>query len=155
MKDYDINVKGSCKVELFGTGDDTIVVPSSVKLDSDRNKADIEIRDVKTAKIGIPEGSEKIELACKDSDVSVKDLVFEQLEIDGKGNISVEVVNIVGSLEINMVNGQAQLKVPEGFRFRYELKGRNNCINCTLPCDDQAETVVEFNGSNSVLNITN
>lgn len=151
MKDYDINIKGSCDVKVFGTKDNTIVVPSDVKLDSDRNKADIDIKDVSDVKIGIPENAEKIELKVADSKISVTDLSFENLEIDGKGDITIEVDGTNGPIDINMIGGTATLIVPEGFSFFTETKGKNNRIDSSLLEDHTSANKIELNGKDTTL----
>ena len=151
MKDYDINIKGSCDVKVFGTKDNTIVVPSDVKLDSDRNKADIDIKDVSDVKIGIPENAEKIELKIADSKISVTDLSFENLEIDGKGDITIEVDGTNGPIDINMIGGTATLIVPEDFSFFTETKGNNNRIDSSLLEDHTSANKIELNGKDTTL----
>lgn len=153
MKDYDINIKGSSDVKVFGTKDNTIVVPSDVKLDSDRNKADIDIKDVSDVKIGIPENAEKIELNIADSKISITDLSFENLEIDGKGDITVAVNGTTGPIDINMIGGTATLLVPEGFSFYTEAKGKNNRIDSSLPEDHTSSNRIELNGKDTTLTI--
>lgn len=151
MKDYDINIKGSSDVKVFGTKDNTIVVPSDVKLDSDRNKADIDIKDVSDVKIGIPENAEKIELNITDSKMTITDLSFEELEIDGKGDITIEVDGINGPVDINMIGGKATLLIPEGFSFFTETKGKNNRIDCSIPEDHTSANKIELNGKDTTL----
>ena len=153
MKDYDINVKGAQNVKVFGTKDNTIVVPSDVRLDSDRNKADIDIKDESDVKIGIPENAEKIELNIADSDISVSDLSFEKLEIDGKGNITVSIDNTSGPVDINMIGGTATLIVSKDFRFFTEIKGMGNRIESNITEDRSSADKIELNGSNSTLTI--
>lgn len=155
MKDYDINIKGTSSVEIFGTKDNTIVVPSDVKFDSDRNKADIDIKDVSDIKIGIPENVEKIELNITDSKISVTDLSFENLEIDGKGEITITIDGTNGPIDINMIGGAATLIVPEGFSFFTEAKGRNNRIDSCIAEDHSSANRIELNGRDSVLMIRN
>ena len=46
MKDYDIKIKKAAEATLFATDNDTIVVPSKVKFDTDRDQADIDIDGV-------------------------------------------------------------------------------------------------------------
>ena len=155
MKDYDINIKGSCEVKVFGTNDNTMVVPASVKFDSDRNKADIDIKDERDVKIGIPGQAEKIELNITDSRISVTDIKFEQLEIDGKGDITIEVSGVEGKIDINMIGGTAKLMVPSGFAFSTECKGKNNRIECDLAEDQTSPVRIELNGKDTRLTIVN
>lgn len=151
MKDYDINVKGAQNVKVFGTKDNTIVVPSDVRLDSDRNKADIDIKDVSDVKIGIPENAEKIELNITDSKIAVTDLSFEEFEIDGKGEITVEIDGTNGPIDINMIGGTATLIVPEGFSFFAVVKGKNNRIDSDIAEDHSSANKIELNGKDTVL----
>ncbi|SCW48540.1 hypothetical protein SAMN02910456_01342 [Ruminococcaceae bacterium YRB3002] len=154
MTDYDIKVKGECEITLYGTDDDTIVVPSTVKFDTDRRKADIEIAGLEKVKIGIPADiAEKIEIEMGDSSLSVSGLRFEQLEIDSKGSIVVDVEDVEGSIEINMVGGEAVLRVPEGFGFKAENRGRNTVLENELVSSESAGNRVELNGKDSVLKI--
>ena len=139
MKDYDIKIKGSCAVKVFGTKDDTIVVPSDVKLDSDRNRADIDIKDVSDVKIGIPGEAEKIELNITDSTMK----------------IVVELSGTEGPVDINMIGGKATLIVPEGFLFFTVNKGKNNSIECALPETPGSNNKIELNGKDSTLIIKN
>ena len=153
MMDYDIKIKKASEVTLYGTCDDTIVVPSTVKFDTDRRKADIEIDDETPVKVGMPNIAEKIELEVKDSTVILKDLSYEDLEIDGKGNIVIDAENITGSLQINLVGGEAILRLPSGYRFQAVNKGRSTTIENGLTSDPDATDIVEFNGKDSVLKI--
>jgi len=153
MKDYDIKIKGGCEVTLYGTSDNTIVVPSDVKLDADGNRADIEVSSGEPVKIGIPAQAEKVELEMKESKLFVKDLAFEQLEIDGKGTVVVDVENVTGSIEINMVGGNAVIKVPADYSFKAENRGRGTEIENELSSDDSASNRIELNGKDSVLKI--
>ena len=155
MKDYDIKIKGSCAVKVFGTKDDTIVVPSDVKLDSDRNRADIDIKDVSDVKIGIPGEAEKIELNITDSTMKISDLSFEEFEIDAKGEITVELSGTEGPVDINMIGGKATLIVPEGFSFFTVNKGKNNTIECALSETPGSNNKIELNGKDSTLIIKN
>ena len=107
MNDYDIKIKGECDVTFFGTDDNTIVVPATVKFDTDCKKADIEISDTNPVKIGIPSRAEKVEIEIKESRLKMSNLTAEQFEIDGKGTIVVDIENITGSIEINMIGGSA------------------------------------------------
>ena len=155
MRDYDINIKGTSNVKIFGTGDDTIVVPSDVKFDSDRNKADIDIKDVSDVKIGIPGTAEKIELNITDSKIFISGLSFEELEIDGKGEITITIDGTNGPIDINMIGGTATLIVPEGFSFCTEAKGRNNRIDSIIAEDHSSVNRIELNGRDSTLLIRN
>ena len=49
MKDYDIKIKKATEVTFYGTENDTIVVPSKVRFDTDRDYADIDIEGVENA----------------------------------------------------------------------------------------------------------
>ena len=155
MKDYDIKVRGRNEIDFFGTDNDTIVVPSNVKLDTDRDNADIDIKAGEKAVIGIPNVAEHVELDIMDSKVSIKDLSFEKLEIDAKGNIEITIDNVSGPIDINMVSGQAVLKVPAGYSFRTNREGKNNFIECDIPQDISSGNVIELNGKDSSLKIIN
>lgn len=154
MKDFDINIKNASEVTLFGTKDHTMVVPDQVKFDSDRNRADIDIKDLASVKIGIPEQAEKVELNIADSKIFVSGLTFERLEIDAKGSIAIDIDGTRGPVDINMVEGSAELIVHKGFRFCTRIKGSNNAIECDLAEDHNSENVIEINGKNSILKIT-
>ena len=153
MVDYDIKIREAGKITLYGTADNTIVVPSNVKFDTDRRKADIEVDSNAVVKVGIPDKAEKVELEAKNAEVVLKDLTFENLEMDCKGTMVIDVENISGSLEINLVGGEAVLKVPQGFAFRVVNKGRSTTVDCGVETDDGAENIVEFNGKDSSLKI--
>ena len=153
MRDYDIKINGTSNVTVFGTKDNTIVVPSDVKVDADGNRADIDIGNVSDIKLGIPENAEKIELNITDSDISVSDLSFEKLEIDGKGNITVSIDNTSGPVDINMIGGTATLIVSKDFRFFTEIKGMGNRIESNITEDRSSADKIELNGSNSTLTI--
>ena len=153
MKDYDIKVRGRCEITFFGTDNDTIIVPSNVKFDSDRDSADIDIEAGSNVTIGIPCEAEHVELDVMDSNISIKDLSFEKLEIDAKGRIEVKIENVKGPIDINMVSGEAVLKVPEGYSFRTNREGKNNFIECSIPQDISTDNVIELNLKNSVLKI--
>lgn len=153
MVDYDIKVREAGRITLYGTADNTIVVPSNVKFDTDRRKADIEVDSNAVVRVGIPDKAEKVELEAKNAEVVLKDLTFENLEMDCKGTMVIDVENISGSLEINLVSGEAVLKVPQGFAFRVVNMGRSTTVDCGVETDDSAENIVEFNGKDSSLKI--
>ncbi|MBO4927280.1 MAG: hypothetical protein J5379_03400 [Clostridiales bacterium] len=153
MTDFDIKVKGASSITISGTNDNTMILPATAKIDSDRNQMDIDVENMETVKIGLPENSEKIELACTDASVSIRDLCFTHFEIDGKGNLAIEASNISGKLDINLVGGEAVLAVPADFSFRLVNEGRNCKISSNVAEDPDSTNVVEFNGKDSSLSI--
>jgi len=154
MKDYDIKIKNGREITFFGTSDDTIVVPSSVKFDTDCKRADIEINEETTVKIGIPNVADHIELDVAGARLIIKDLTFDRMEIDAKGQITVQTENIRGSIDINMIGGTAELIVDGNYKFDKVVKGRNNNIETSIATSAEAPYKVELNGKESVLKIT-
>lgn len=154
MKDYDIRIKNASEVTLFGTKDDTMVVPATVKFDTDRSKCDIDIKDTDSVKIGIPDKAEHVELNIADSRLTVSDIRFEKLEIDAKGKIVIDIKDTIGPIDINLVNGSAELLVHKGFCFSTVVKGINNSIENDNVESLDSINVIELNGKNSVLKIT-
>ena len=152
MKDFDIKIEKSRVVKVFGTEDNTIVIPADAKIDPSRSKFDITLGG-NAAKFGIPHDSEKIEIAAEGSDITVENVSFERLEIDAKGTIIVKLDGTAGPVDINMDGGEATLIVKEGFSFRTEVKGKNNKIECELPQDELAANKIELNGKDSTLKI--
>ncbi len=154
MNDYDIRIKNSTEVNLFGTTDNTITVPANVKLDSDLNRLDIDIKNQDTVKICLPNKAEKVELNITDSKLNIHDVSYDEFEIDGKGKITIDIRNVSGPIDINMIGGEAELIVHEGYSFRTVCKGKNNSINSNIPEDNGSLNVIELNGKDTVLNIT-
>lgn len=154
MRDYDIKIKNGREITFYGTDDDTIVVPSTVKFDTDCNRADIEINQETTVKIGIPNIADHIELDVAGAKLIIRDLVFDRMEIDAKGQITVQTENIRGNIDINMIGGTAELTVDDNYQFEKVVKGRNNNIETTVETSSGAPYKVELNGKESVLKIT-
>ena len=154
MKDYDIRIKNSNEVSLFGTTDNTITVPANVKLDSDLNRLDIDIKNQELVKICLPNKAEKVELNITDSKLYIHDVSYDEFEIDAKGKIVIDITNVNGPIDINMVGGEAELIVHEGYGFRTVCKGKNNTINNSIAEDNTSLNVIELNGKDTVLNIT-
>ena len=152
MKDFDIKIEKSSVVKVFGTEDNTIVIPADAKIDPSRSKFDITL-GANAAKFGIPHDSEKIEIAAEGSDITVENVSFERLEIDAKGTIIVKLDGTEGPVDINMAGGEATLIVKEGFSFRTEVKGKNNKIDCSLEEDPTSNNIIELNGKDSILNV--
>lgn len=152
MKDFDIKIKGSCEARIFGTGDETMVLPSNAKIDTARDTVDI-TTDFKEVKIGLPSCSEKVEIAAEASDITIESLEFETLEIDAKEKITIRLIDTKGKIDINMIGGEATLIVPEGYSFTTSVKGKNNKIDCDLPQDELAANKIELNGKDSTLKI--
>lgn len=153
MKDYDIKIKKAAEVTFYGTENDTIVVPSKVRFDTDRNHADIDIEGVEKAIVGIPPKADHIELFVEDAEVSIKGLSFERMEIDAEGRITIRLDSVKGNIDINMVKGEAELFVPSDYSFTTRCEGKNNEIDCEIERDPEAENVIELNGKNSKLTI--
>lgn len=153
MKDYDIKIKKASEVTLYATDNDTIVVPSKVKFDTDRDQADIDIEGVEKALVGIPPMAGNIEVFIENTTLNLKGLSFERLEIDAEGRITIIADRIDGNIDINMLKGEAVLIVPEGFVFNTRCEGKNNEIRCGLPTDPNAKNTIELNGKNSILTI--
>ena len=152
MKDFDIKIKGSCEARIFGTGDETMVLPSNAKIDTARDKGDI-TTDAKEVKIGLPSCSEKVEIAAEASDITIESLEFETLEIDAKEKITIRLIDTEGKIDINMIGGEATLIVPEGYSFTTSNTGRNNKILCDISQDVTSKNIVEFGGKESSLKI--
>ncbi len=155
MKDYDIKIKKAAEVTLYATDNDTIVVPSKVKFDTDRDQADIDIEGVEKALVGIPPMAGNVEVFIENAVMYLKGISFERLEIDAEGKIQIVADQIDGNIDINMLKGEAELIVPEGFVFATRCEGKNNEIRCEIPTDPSAKNTIELNGKNSVLTIRN
>lgn len=153
MKDYDIKIEGATKITVYGTNDDTVLFPASAKIDTDRNKFDVDVEGVAEVRIGIPCACEKLEIACGNATLTVRDLTFEDLEIDGKGDLKIAVSNIRGAVQINLLKGTAALTVPEDYSFRTFNKGRGCRIDNSIAEDPSSENSIELNGKDSVLTI--
>ena len=153
MKDYDIKIKKASEATLFATDNDTIVVPSKVKFDTDHDQADIDIDGVEKALIGIPPMAGNIEVFIENATLYLKGISFERLEIDGEGKIAIIADRIEGNIDINMLKGEAELVVPEGCGFSTRTEGKNNTISCQIETDPASATTIELNGKNSVLTI--
>ena len=152
MNDFDIKIKGNCEAKIFGTGDETMVIPCKAKIDTARDTVDI-TTDFNEVKIGIPACAEKVEIAADNSDITIESLKFETLEIDAKDKILIRLKGTEGKTDINMIGGEATLIVPEGYSFTTSVKGKNNKIECDLPQDELAANKIELNGKDSVLKI--
>ena len=153
MKDYDIKIKNAKTVTLYGTENDTIVVPSKARIDTDRDQADIDIEGVENTIVGIPPKAGHIELFIEDTVLDLKGISFERIEIDGSGKIVIRLDSIEGNIDINMIRGEAELTVPSGYSFVTRCEGKNNEIDCDIDQDPDAKNVIEFNGKNSKLTI--
>lgn len=153
MKDYDIRIEGRAKINVFGTKDGTVLFPSTAKIDTDRSKTDVNVKNVEEVKIGIPDDCEKVEIACDDANLSVQGITFEDLEIDGKGTLTINLADVRGYISINLMHGHAKVFLPEGFSFRTANKGKDCLITNARPEDANAETVIELNGRDSSLTI--
>ena len=109
MKDFDIKIKGNCEARIFGTGDETMVLPSNAKIDTARDKGDI-TTDAKEVKIGLPSCSEKVEIAAEASDITIESLEFETLEIDAKEKITIRLIDTEGKT-CGILRGGTDLRV--------------------------------------------
>lgn len=155
MKDYDIKIKKAEKVTIYGTDNDTIVVPSQVNFETNRNQAEIDIDGVAKALIGIPPKADHIELFIENSVLNLQGISFNRMEIDGEGKLYIVLEDADGSIDVNMIHGEAELIVPSDFVFKTRCEGKNNVIDCKIPTDPSAKNVIELNGKNSVLTIRN
>ena len=153
MKDYDILVKGHSEVTLAGDSEWSVAVTEGVEVDNRHRSVDIEIRDLKTAKIAVPHEVPVVEFNIEDSWLNIEDITFEKIEIDGKGKIVVELKNTTGPIDINMIGGECELRVPEGYFFKTAIKGKNNVINSDIEADPASANVIEINGKDSTLHI--
>ena len=152
MNDFDIKIKGNCEAKIFGTGDETMVIPCNAKIDTAREKVDI-TTDFNEVKIGLPSCSEKVEIAADNSDITIENLKFETLEIDAKDKVLIRLIDTHGKTDINMIGGAATVIVPEDYSFTTSVKGKNNKIECELPQDELAANKIELNGKDSTLKI--
>ena len=153
MKDYDIKIRNNSDIRVYGTKDNTIVFPVDVKLDADHDQADVDILKNTNAVIGLPSQVEHVELNIEDAKLKLEDVVFDRCEIDAKGVIEVDITNVTGSIDINMVGGAATLLVPADYSFRTRCEGKGNQIVCEAAEDAAAANVIELNGKNSTLTI--
>ena len=153
MKDYDIKIKKASEATVFATDNDTIVVPAKVKFDTDHDQADIDIEGVEKALVGIPPMAGNVEVFIENATLYLKGISFERLEIDGEGKIRIIADRIDGNIDINMIKGEAELIVPEGFSFNTRCERKNNEIDCAVTIDPDAKNVIELNGKNSKLTI--
>ena len=153
MKDYDIKIRNNSEIRVYGTKDNTIVFPADVKLDADHDQADVDILKNTNAVIGLPSQVEHVELNIEDAKLKLEDVVFDRCEIDAKGVIEVDITNVTGSIDINMVGGAATLLVPADYSFRTRCEGKGNQIVCEAAEDAAAANVIELNGKNSTLTI--
>lgn len=153
MKDFDIKIRNNSEIRVYGTTDDTIVIPSQVSVDTDREHVDIDILKNTNAVIGIPSYAEHVELNIEDAKLKLEDLHFEHFEIDAKGETEIDLEGTTGRIDINMAGGSALLLVPSGYSFRTKCEGKGNRIDCEVQEDPEAATVIELNGKNSTLTI--
>ena len=153
MKDYDIKIKNSSEVTLYGTEDNTIVVPATVKFDTDHEQADIDIDGDIPVKVGIPKNAEHIEIDIKGGVLNVSNLAFERIEIDTKGDLKLALDGTQGAVDINIIGGNVELRVPKGFAFNTRCEGKNNNIECNTVTTADTCNMIELNGKNSVLKI--
>ena len=151
MKEYDIKIKNGCDIRFFGTDNNTIVIPADVKMDTDRDQVDIDIKADTKVEIGIPEKAEHIELGIEDANLKIENISWERIEIDAKGQINIEMNNVDGSIDVNMAGGFAELIVPADYSFVTRCEGRNNTIECDIPTDPSSANVIELNGKNTTL----
>ena len=153
MTDFDIKVKNAKQVKIYGTTDRTVVLPENVKVDANRGKFDISVESVSSVEIGIPMESGKVELACGEASIDIRDLKFEEFEIDGSDDLSIEASGIEGSLEINLIGSAAELRVPSGYAFRAKNAGRGCRIEGDFAETPDSGNVIELNGKDSTLTI--
>ena len=103
MNDFDIKIKGNCEAKIFGTGDETMVIPCNAKIDTARDTVDI-TTDFNEVKIGLPSCAEKVEIAAEASDITIESLEFETLEIDAKEKVTIRLIlgnhAVIGVIEI-------------------------------------------------------
>jgi len=155
MKDYEIKIENANEVILYATDNDTIVVPSSVHFETDRDQAEINIDGVENVLIGIPPKAGHIELFIKDSRLQMKGISFERMEIDGDGKLSILADHVDGNIDVNLLKSEAELIVSSDYVFTTRTEGKNNEIDCQAKTDPNAKNVIELNGKNSKLTIRN
>ena len=155
MKDYEISIKNAKEVSIYKTDNDTLVIPSSSDIETDKNNTEIKIKDVEEAVIGIPKEAGHIELSIEDASLTVKGISFERMEIDGKGKLVINLDDIAGSIDVNLIDGSAEMTVPSAYSFKARTEGKNNTIDCQAQEDAAAENIIELNGRNSTLLIRN
>lgn len=155
MKDYEISIKNTKGLTLYSTDNDTLAVPSSADIETDKNNTEIKIKDVETAVVGLPPEAGHIELSIQDASLTVKGISFERMEIDGKGKLVISLDDVSGSIDVNLIDSSAEMTVPSSFIFKARIEGKNNTIDCQAKEDAAAENVIELNGRNSTLLIRN
>lgn len=152
MRDFDIKTERNSELWIFGTKDDTIVIPCDAKADPSRSKFDIKL-DKDMHKLGLPLRSEKIEVCAEGGEITVEGISFERLEIDAKDHIVLNLEDTTGPVDINMTGGEATLCIRAGFSFKTVISGKNNRIECDLPQDENSANIIELNGKDSCLKI--
>ena len=155
MKDFDIVVKGGCEITVNGA-DGYIRIPENTKIDVARGKADLTIDSADCgdkAVIEVPTKSEHIEIKCDPTKINIKNISFDEFEIDSKGDVEVDAEGINGALSINLIDSTATVTVPEDFRFNIRNKGKNNTVTFSGAVYIDASNVIEINGKNSELKI--
>ena len=162
------------KIELLSNKEE-LEGKYTIKLDDLYNRLDINIKskaEVDDVKVNIylPEKYiDEIELDSKIKVLNIYDLDLREFEYDGalkylnvknsKGEIilntsmsDVEVSydKFEGSLEVNIVNSTARVKIPKGTEYKTILKGIKNQFVDTVNTED-AENIIELNGANAKL----
>ena len=116
MKEYDIKIKNGCDIRFFGTDNNTIVIPADVKMDTDRDQVDIDIKADTKVEIGIPEKAEHIELGIEDANLKIENISWERIEIDAEGQINISKLGDLvyhGALDLT---GALQLYSPKNYK---------------------------------------
>ncbi|MBO4637149.1 MAG: hypothetical protein J5685_08410 [Clostridiales bacterium] len=152
MKDCDIRLINATKIVIKGNPDNSFSVsdPDAV-IDNTGRNADIRSKASEIT-IGLPtDGVEHIEVSCGDCEISVKDLTFEQFELDCDGNMKIDLGKISGRFEVNLSNASITVSVPSDLSFTTDTAGRDVEIafgEGITPVED-SETCIELNGRNS------
>lgn len=157
MLKYEINAKQTDTIRVYGTENNIISFPPKVEFEADNG--DYEIKTPKADRIDIgvfPEG-DRMELAVSDgSTIILENLrIKERIEIDGEGDFTIDISKVYGRIDVNIINGTAQLFIEADYNFNTIVKGSGNSIrydNCKI--NPQSINGIELNGRNCKLVIT-
>ena len=155
MKDFDIVVKGNLALTVNGA-DGYIRIPEKTKLDVARDRADLTLDAAdcgSEALIEVPTNSEHIEIKCDSSRIDIRNISFDEFEIDSKGDVDVNIEAIKGELSINLIDSTATVTVPAEMRFNVVNKGKCNTVTYAGATYNDADLTIEINGKNSELRI--
>ena len=155
MKDFDIVVKGNLELSVNGA-DGYIRIPENVKMDVARDRADLTLDAADCngkALIEVPVNSEHIEIKCEGSKIDIRNISFDEFEIDSKGDVEVNIEDIRGELSINLIDATATVTVKPETRFNVVNKGKGNTVTYAGAAYNDADLTIEINGKNSELKI--